>query len=211
MANPVPTKQKGPTLPLTHKIRLTLIEGMLGTKSGNPELLEDYIVNKRPDPQQDELDAALPEVEEEIRNGSTFFNRDTEDRPAIFDYQVKGFFKDAQGCVGRIDDYYKMQAYKKIIDGLIFVSPRMISLNMPEDAVVEWCERPLRITSALGERVALARSEEVPAGTTMDIEITVLDPKLWKNVQSWLDYGHLRGLGQWRNSGKGRFTWAFIE
>jgi hypothetical protein len=25
-------------------------------------------------------------------------------------------------------------------------------------------------------------------------------------VEEWLEYGELRGLGQWRNSGKGRFT-----
>lgn len=29
-------------------------------------------------------------------------------------------------------------------------------------------------------------------------------------VREWLDYGMLRGLGQWRNSGKGRFTWEEI-
>lgn len=26
----------------------------------------------------------------------------------------------------------------------------------------------------------------------------------------WLDYGKLRGLGQWRNSGKGRFTYELL-
>lgn len=26
----------------------------------------------------------------------------------------------------------------------------------------------------------------------------------------WLDYGKLRGLGQWRNSGKGRFTYEIL-
>ena len=26
----------------------------------------------------------------------------------------------------------------------------------------------------------------------------------------WLDYGQLRGLGQWRNSGKGRFRYTLL-
>jgi hypothetical protein len=31
-----------------------------------------------------------------------------------------------------------------------------------------------------------------------------------KLVREWLDYGRLRGIGQWRNSGRGRFTWEEI-
>lgn len=30
-------------------------------------------------------------------------------------------------------------------------------------------------------------------------------------VREWLDYGILRGIGQWRNSGMGRFTWEEIS
>ena len=29
-------------------------------------------------------------------------------------------------------------------------------------------------------------------------------------VREWLDYGAYSGIGQWRNSGKGRFTWEEI-
>lgn len=31
-----------------------------------------------------------------------------------------------------------------------------------------------------------------------------------ETVREWLDYGQLRGLFQWRNSGKGRFTWEEV-
>lgn len=27
-------------------------------------------------------------------------------------------------------------------------------------------------------------------------------------MREWLDYGKWSGIGQWRNSGKGRFLWA---
>jgi len=63
--------------------------------------------------------------------------------------------------------------------------------------------------SAQGERIALARSETCPAGTQMWFTVTCL----WdyeKLLTEWLDYGRLRGLGQWRNSGKGRFTYEIL-
>ena len=72
------------------------------------------------------------------------------------------------------------------------------------------CERPLRAQTAQGERVALSCSESIPAGSTMEIEITTLTDDLMNTVIEWLDYGKLNGLGQWHNSGKGRFIWEDI-
>ena len=62
-----------------------------------------------------------------------------------------------------------------------------------------------------GERVSLANSEEIPEGSTIEFEIKLLDKSLYGVVLEWLDYGELRGLGQWRNSGKGRFTYELLE
>jgi hypothetical protein len=69
------------------------------------------------------------------------------------------------------------------------------------------CQRPLRASTAQGERIALAHSETCPAGTAVELEIVCLDKGHEKLVKELLDYGKMRGLGQWRNSGKGRFTW----
>jgi hypothetical protein len=69
------------------------------------------------------------------------------------------------------------------------------------------CQRPLRASGPQGERVALAHSETVPPGSSIDFEIELLDESKWPVVKEWLDYGKLRGIGQWRNSGKGRFTY----
>jgi hypothetical protein len=55
-----------------------------------------------------------------------------------------------------------------------------------------------------GDRVALARSETVPAGTTMDFSVTCLNDSMVPVVIEWLQYFRLHGLSQWRNSGKGR-------
>ena len=54
-------------------------------------------------------------------------------------------------------------------------------------------------------------SEAVPAGTTIAITIKVLKDELMKAVREWLDCGELCGIGQWRNSSKGRFAWGNLR
>ena len=104
----------------------------------------------------------------------------------------------------------KLTAFKKVIDGTVFVEQRRIPFQLPEGAECGRCERPLRASSASGERVALAASETVPAGTVLEFSILVMNPKDAETVREWLDYGALRGLFQWRNSGKGRFEWEEV-
>ena len=102
-----------------------------------------------------------------------------------------------------------MKAYKKIIDGCIFVEPRKVILDTNGQPLGK-CQRPLRAQTAQGERIALACSETVPAGTTC--EFTVATPDMYADtVIEWLDYGRLRGFGQWRNSGKGRMKYEVLE
>ena len=101
-----------------------------------------------------------------------------------------------------------IKAYKKIIDGLIFPEPRMIPLTLAGE--IGNCQRPLRAQTAQGERVSLANSEELPAGTTAEFSVLLLDGGHESLILEWLDYGRLRGIGQWRNSGKGRFTYELL-
>ena len=78
---------------------------------------------------------------------------------------------------------------------------------MPEGGEIGTCQRPLRASTAQGERIALASSETVPAGSFIDVEITILKDDLEDMVKECLAYGKLHGMMQWRNSGKGRFEW----
>ena len=201
------------------KYRLTLTEEMLGTKAANHDVFADFIASKAPDgdKRKEELDTA--EHREEA--GTTVFHRQN-GIPGLWDYQIKGFFKDACGALRVADDTLskKLTAYKTRIDGLIFVEPRFIPINLPPDAKVGICERPLRAETAQGPRVSVCRSETVPAGSTIIIEISWLAAKIGKGedavdthalIEEWLGYGALRGLGQWRNSGKGRFTWESLD
>ena len=61
-----------------------------------------------------------------------------------------------------------------------------------------------------GERVALANSETVPAGTWFECDVLAFDDSLWDAIEEWLNYGKFNGLGQWRSSGKGTFIWEEI-
>lgn len=188
-------------------VRITFTDEVLGGASANPDLHSEFIASKAPDAASmaEEIEAiGLDEVE---RKAVTVFPRDTDGQPMLWDYQVKGFFKDACGFLRRVPGTQasKLKAYKKILDGLLFIHARRLRLYYEGDIVQ--CQRPLRAQTMQGERVALASSEALPAGTWFVCEIEILDPSLEAFVREALDYGRLLGIGQWRNSGKGRFTW----
>lgn len=198
------------------KFRLTFAEGLLGTALNNEDVYRDFIASKAPDAASVEDEIAAIGVTEYAEKGMTVFPRSKDGQPIIYDYQIKGFFKDSCGMLSRltgkdengkkkkaVNESGKLTAYKKIIDGLIFVAPREIPIIFDGDIGI--CQRPLRAQTAQGERVALSMSEEVPAGATVEFTVTCLDDSHAAAVREWMEYGILRGLGQWRNSGKGRF------
>ena len=141
--------------------KLTTIEAMLGTASNNKELHSEFIASHAPDAPSREEEIEAVGVEEVIEKGMTVFSRNKDGQPILWDYQIKGFFKDACGVLRKVKGTKssKIKAYKKEIDGLIFVQERQIPVQTAEE----------------------------------------------------LSYGKLRGLGQWRNSGKGRFLCEILE
>ena len=190
------------------KITITLTEPLLGTASGDPEIHREFIASKSPGAATIEQEVASLGIEGVIEKSKTIFPKEN-GKPFLYDYQIKGFFKDACSMLNRIPGTRskELKAFKKIIDGLIFPCPRKIFLHLPDGEAIGNCQRPLRAQTAQGERIALANSESVPIGTTLGCEIKLLKPDLIDAVREWLDYGALRGLGQWRNSGMGRFSW----
>lgn len=189
------------------KCKLTFKEQLLGTASNDPDLHGSYVASKAPDAMSMEEEIAAVGLDDVIERGMTVFPRDKDGNPFIYDYQIKGFFKDACAALRKVKGTKasKVKAYKKEIDGLLFVHPRKILLQMP--GPLGECQRPLRASTAQGERVALAHSEAAPAGTVIEFEILCLTEDMQDLAYECLDYGELRGLGQWRNSGAGRFEW----
>lgn len=193
------------------KARLTFIEGLLGTANSDPNIHEEFIASKSPDAPSREEEIAALGVDEVIQRGKTIFSRDENGNPMLWDYQIKGFFKDACGALRKVtgSESSKIKAYKKEIDGLIFPQPRKIIIHTTEE--IGSCQRPLRANTPQGERTTLANSEEIAASSYIDITIKCLCDSHMAVVKEWLDYGELKGLGQWRNSGKGRFVWEELK
>lgn len=214
------------------KIKITMLQEMLGTTAGNSDIVRDFIASKvkdSKDPNIDKEARAAEEVaaiektleertEEEVENAMTIFPVQ-DGRPYIWDYQVKGFLKAAvlALCIDS-GSYTKEQlkklkltnwTYKRTVDNLWFPSPRRIMLDMPGPLTV--IQRPLRADTMRGERICLAISEAAPIGTTFECTIKYLNPIHANIIRECLDYGELKGLLQWRNAGYGRFKWEEIE
>ncbi|MGN1027574.1 MAG: hypothetical protein ACI4P4_14375 [Faecousia sp.] len=204
------------------KVKITFLEPVLGTWPNNKNIAEEFIASKAPDASTIEEEIAALGIDAVTEKGKTVFPRNEAGEPVLYDYQVKGFFKDACGMLRRIggkDETTgkkkaanlsgKLTSYKSVIDGLIFVQPRMIPIQV--NGEIRDCQRPLRAQTMQGERVSLANSEEIPEGSTAEFEVVCLEKGHEAVVHEWLDYGILRGIGQWRNSGKGRFTYEIID
>ena len=198
------------------KVRATFLESMLGTASANKELHAEFIASKAPDAMSREEEVAALGVEAVEEKSMTIFPKLEDGTPFIYDYQIKGFFKDSckalQRCKG--EKFSKascaIKAYKQVIDGTIFVFPRQIRIDMHGGEIGD-LQRPLRASTAQGERVALARSETVPAGSTFEFTIQCLSDDFVPAVKEWLDYGKLRGLGCWRNASFGRYEYEIVK
>ena len=198
------------------KVKITLLEEVLGSSPSNEELLATYIASKAPTENLTE-EEVYNIKQQQAEDRITVFPKQADGTPFIYDDQIKGMLKDsckALAAAGKAGypggkACAALKAYKKAIDGLIFVYPREIPYDL-HGLRMGFCERPLRASTPQGERVSVAKSESVPAGSTAEFEIECLDPGLEQMVRECLDYGTKRGLGQWRNSGKGRYTWEEV-
>lgn len=191
------------------KVKVTTTDEILGTASANPEIHREFIAGNAPDAPSMEEEVAAIGAEGVFEKGMTVFPR-VDGKPIAWDYQWKGFFKDACGMLRKVpgSECSKIKAYKKEIDGLVFIEPRAIPIVF--DGEIGICQRPLRGQTAQGERIALASSESIPAGATMEFNVKCLCDSHMPAIIEMLNYGVLRGFGQWRNSGKGRFTYQVI-
>ena len=225
------TKQRG----TVRRIRLTFTDEVLGSQPGSKTEFDGFFRDRaartlseegvKVDPETgeqsaysaDEIDELLDlerdgiEVEDALMRGKTVFPRDKQGRPCMYGYQIKGAFKDACGMLRRVKSSrsIKLKAYKKVIDGLIWVNERTVPFQF--DGEMGVCSRPLRATTPQGERVAIACSETIPEGASLEFTVTCLEPDFWPVVEEWLTYFGMRGIGQWRNSGKGTCAWEYVD
>jgi hypothetical protein len=195
---------------MRYQVTINFTTDILGTVPMNKDIYVDYIASKDGAPSAAVAEADTVPLDDK---GKTGFHRDDDGIPFLYDYVIKGFLKDACGMLWRVEDSLskKVKAYKRIIDGLVFVDPRIIRFTVAGS--IGELQRPLRAQTAQGERVALAFSETIPAGSTVTFALDVLDDKSVPEelIGEWLDYGKYRGLGQWRNASYGRFTYTLAK
>jgi len=185
-----------------YDLQVDFTSPLLGTTPGRDTVASDFLASKAEEPHEDEALTAP----EEIERGTTGFHR-LEGAPVLYDYVIKGFLKEAGLAFNGLRG---VKALRSKVDNYVFVGPRLIELTLPKGGEVEFLERPLRARTARGPRITLARSEMLPAGTTLSCRLEVYDkgPISEALLRDLLDYGHHKGLGQWRNGGYGRFTYT---
>jgi len=187
-----------------YEIELEFIEPLLGTVPKDKEIYASYIQKKvkKSKSVEDEIET-VAEAEEKSWTGFHLVGG----KPIIYDYVLKGFFKDACSMMRRVPKSKSsaLKAHKKVIDGLVFISPRRIAINL-NGGEIGVIERPLRAQTPQGERVALARSDYCPPGSKIKFNLSILGGIGLALLKEWLNYGELRGLGQWRNAGYGSFV-----
>lgn len=97
-------------------VRLTLLEEALGMTPGDPEIYGNWIASKAPEPEVGEEEVGVIEGMDAVEDATTCFPRTEDGVPFCWDYQIKGFFKDACSSLRRVPGTRssKLTAFKKV-------------------------------------------------------------------------------------------------
>ena len=165
--------------------------------------------------------------EELIKKGTTIFPKD-DTGLFLWDYQARGYFKESlAGLIelGIVDAVAGLSKWtvKRAVDTFVFIRQRRAYYKDADMKVIKEStvtrQRTLRGTTQQGERICLASSQELPIGTNVEFDIDILagfNPKSKMLIGpdaiiAALEYGSLKGLGQWRSGGWGRFSFEILE
>ena len=86
---------------MAQALGFTLTEEMLGTASANPDIQREFIASKAPDAKTIEEEVAASSADAVVGKSMTVFPKEN-GKPFIYDYQLKGFLKDACGSLARV-------------------------------------------------------------------------------------------------------------
>jgi hypothetical protein len=208
------TEDSGSRVAYFLKVRVTFTTPLLATNPNDQEIYTQFIAKEASDESRKEEIERLG-VDEVIERGMTVFLRDKEDPsiPLLKDYTWLGYLKSRAKALAKIpgSSLKGASAYIKEVNDLIKVTPRFQPLILPEGGAIETLERPLRAETAQGDRVALAKSETVPEGTTCEVTFRAERIEGMNYIIDCLNYGKEHGTGQWRNAGFGRFTYEVLD
>lgn len=166
----------------------------------------------------DELRETFAELD---TKGTTVFFWDKKSKlPCIGDHMIPGFLKAAADAICKAVP----KANKKngtilqsatytfgVINQHVSVKERFIissqDLMRHSDGVPIYNQRSLRVITAQGPRVTLAKSEMIDAGAEFEFHVRVMkeSPMTEEILRKLFSYGAMKGLGQWRNANWGQF------
>lgn len=217
-------------------VKITFTEPVLGSDSGNKNIQEEFISSKADTTEKILEELATIPVQEQIEKSMTIFPCD-EVGLLVWDYQIRGSIKEALNALmelGEAPAVLNPWNISKIVDNFVYVTSRRNYLmnpetNKPWQKAPSTLQRPLRGRTMQGERIALANSEMLPAGTWFECQFKCLvgatEPTEGKNgkkkrgslacvdaevIQDCLNFNGARGWGQWRGGGFGTFKWEKI-
>lgn len=192
-----------------YEVHLQLLSDMLGTAPKDPAVYAAHVASKVSEEVRNAELELLEDADAIEKRGWTGF-RYLNGTPGIPAYMVRGYFKAACKALRRVSGTRSsgVRAYKQVIDTLVFVHPWFIPLEV--EGEITYIERPIRVDTPQGQRVATVRSDVCPAGSKLSFYVAVLGLVSGKLLREWLDYGALQGLGQWRSGGFGRFTYEIV-
>ena len=102
-------------------VRLTLLEEALGMTPGDPEIYGNWIASKAPEPEVGAEEVGVIEGMDAVEDATTCFPRTEDGVPFCWDYQIKGFFKDACSSLRRVPGTRssKLTAFKASEDNAV--------------------------------------------------------------------------------------------
>ena len=193
-----------------YHIAIGFIEPILGSVAKNEEIYKTWIASK----QEAKGDEGTPEFTEE--KSWTGFYKDEILGLYVLDYQIKGYFKhvasvmpETLGLLKRSGESVSGRMARGRLDDWLFIQPRRVYLGkMNPDGYIE---RPIRAETLRGPRICLGRSDKVD-NCKIEFDVVVLDkcPIDETMMRTWLDYGQMQGMFQWRSGGYGRFGYHLV-
>lgn len=198
--------------------RLHGMTRILGAQAANPKVHSEFIAAKAEKQEKGEEQTAMLPKEELEKKGLTVFLRD-DGVLCLADYVIKGFLKEALGV---IKSQVKIGSPTTKVDNLILVEPEYIHFTRggkPVTDADEIFERTLRAMTMQGPRVSVSASEIIRPDWEIEFTLTLIANEktaksvalTWNFIEEALNYGAIKGLGQWRNGQNGRFTWETVK
>jgi hypothetical protein len=207
----------------TRQYRLRGASPLLGSQPGDPDIRRRYLMDKARE--AGVAGVAVNENNDLPENydqkGLTVFMRDKEYEGALYlaGYAVKGMIKEA---LTALKSQVGLTQPRSKVDNLFFMKERKLHILRDGRRIYgpdSINERPLRAETMQGPRTALAASEQIDDPWALEFEVTLMpgektkrsEALSWEHIETALEYGRYKGLGQWRNAAYGCYSWERVD